>query len=271
MEELAQAAALIPAEALAQIPGCEGGRAPLAVAPLPGGRACNQVLRVQTSQGQFVWRRRFVPVDRPGSRAADELQAQRMAAAEGLAPRILAAHPLGHWMVMEYVDAPVWTAERLHSQAGIAALGRQLAQVHALALPADQPRVDAGAMAGEYLARLAEIDAAASAGLAPLRERVEVLSARLAATGGAVVLNHGDLMASNMLGEGPLLVDWEYAQVAEPGWDLACLLTYYPDLEPHLPRLLAASGVSAAVLQMHRERFSLLNRLWEGLTLHGAG
>ena len=239
--------------------------------PLAGGRACNEVLRVDTGQGRFVWRRRFTPVDRPGSRAADELYAQRMAAAVGLAPMILAAHPHGHWMLMEFVDAPPWTAQWLHEEAGIDALSGQLAQLHALALPADLPVVDAGAMADAYLARLAAVDAAAAAALAPLRERVESLGVRLAAAAGRPVLNHGDLMASNMLGEAPLLVDWEYAQVAEPGWDLACLLTYYPSMSRFMPRLLAATGIAATALEMQRERFELLNRLWERLAAHGAG
>ena len=262
---------MIPAAVLMQIPGCEDGRPPLAVAPLPGGRACNEVLRVETAQGRFVWRRRFAPVDRPGSRAADELNAQRMAAAIGLAPLILAAHPLGHWLLMEFIDAPVWTAEQLHSEAGIEALATQLAQLHALALPADLPVVDTGAMAADYLARLAAVDAAEATALAPLRERIDAISARLAAGTTRPQLNHGDLMASNMLGDAPLLVDWEYAQVAEPGWDLACLLTYYPELERFMPRLLAGSGVETAAVELQRERFTLLNRLWEHLAAHGAG
>lgn len=271
MEDVAQTVGVIPAGVLAQIPGCEDGRAPLALAPLPGGRACNQVLRVDTSQGRFVWRRRFAPVDRPGSRAADELQAQRVAATIGVAPLILAAHPYGHWMLMEYVDAPVWTPEQLHSEAGIDALSGLLAQVHALAPPDDQPRLDAGAVAGDYLARLAAVDAAEAAQLAPLQQRIETLSARLAALAGPAVLNHGDLMASNMLGAGPQLVDWEYAQVAPAGWDLACLLTYYPGLARFVPRLLAAAGIPALALELQREQFELLNRLWERLAVHGAG
>jgi aminoglycoside phosphotransferase (APT) family kinase protein len=89
------------------------------------------------------------------------------------------------------------------------------------------------------------------------------------------VLNHGDLMAGNLLGPGPLLVDWEYAQVADPTWDLACLMTYYPGMSRFTERLLAGAGLAGtsarAGLDLQRERFELLNRLWERLAAHGAG
>src|SRR5262249_12358661 len=152
---------------------------PLSQQPLPGGRGCNEVLRVDTAQGRFVWRRRFIPVDRPGSRAADELHAQRRAAAAGLAPAILAAHPRGHWLVMEFIDAPVWSTEQLHSETGALRLAGQLARLHALPAPVDIPEVDTTAMAGDYLARLAAIDPAQSAELLPVLDRVEALSSRL--------------------------------------------------------------------------------------------
>jgi thiamine kinase len=266
---------MIPAEVLVHLPGCEDGRPPIAVHPLPGGRGCNEVLRVDTPHGRFVWRHRLPPVERPGSRPMDELHAQQLAAAARLAPPLLAAHPQGHWLLMPFIDAPVWTPAQLQSESGAELLGRQMARLHALPVPAVLPPVDAPAMARGYLDRLAEVAPGEALELAPLLDRIIALGARLAATGEPLVLNHGDLMASNMLGPAPLLVDWEYAQVAEPTWDLACLLTYYPILSRYLPRLLAAAGLSRngamAELELQRERFELLNRLWERLAANGAG
>lgn len=266
---------MIPAAVLARIPGCEDGRPPQAVQPLPGGRGCNAVLRVDTAQGRFVWRHRLPPVERPGSRARDELHAQQLAAAAGLAPEVLAAHPDGHWLLMPFVDAPVWSRAQLQSESGAEKLGCQLARLHALAVPAQLPPVDAVAMARGYLARLAVVAPVEAVELAPLLHRITALGARLAASGEPLVLNHGDLIASNLLGTAPLLVDWEYAQVAEPTWDLACLLTYYPIMSRYLPRLLAAAGLArtgaVAELELQRERFELLNRLWERLAANGAG
>jgi thiamine kinase-like enzyme len=271
---MASTAGVVPEDILRSIPGCEDAQLPLAIEPLPGGRGCNQVLRVDTRAGRFVLRRRYAPVDRPGSRAADELRAQRLAAAAGLAPAVLAAHPAGQWMLMEFIDAPVWTRERLHSDAGVAVLGRQLAHLHEQPVPADWPAVDPVAMADDYLARLAAFDAGEAADQALFRERIAALSRRLSGLGLPLVLNHGDLMVSNLLGEVPLLIDWEYAQVADPGWDLACLMTYYPDISRFLPGLLAGSGLvgtTRVVLEMQLERFALLNRLWERLAVHEGG
>jgi aminoglycoside phosphotransferase (APT) family kinase protein len=266
---------MIPAAILALVPGCEDGRPPLAVQPLPGGRGCNEVLRVDTSRGRFVWRHRLPPIERPGSRPADEPRAQQLAAAAGLAPAVLAAHSQGHWLLMEFIDAPLWTPERLQSEGGAGQLGRQLAQLHALDVPAELQPVDAVSMARDYLSRLATVAPVEARELAPLLDRIRALGARLAASGSRPVLNHGDLMVSNMLGEAPQLVDWEYAQVADATWDLACLLTYYPGMGRYMPQLLAAAGMtgSAALagLELQMERFELLNRLWERLAANGAG
>lgn len=273
-QDLAPAQRLIPAEALACIPGCEGGEPPLAVAPLAGGRGCNLVLRVDTCQGRFVWRQRKPPVDRPGSRAADELRAHRLAAAAGLAPAVIAAHPQGTWMLLEYIGAPVWTESRLCSEAGASRLAAQLASLHALPVPADFAPVDALAMADDYLRELAVCDPGLALNLAPVRARIEELGTRLRESGQPCVLNHGDLAASNMLGGTPMLIDWEYAQVAEPGWDLACLLTYYPAMAQFLPVLLAnapSNSAAGQLLALQRERFAALNRLWEQLVTFQAG
>lgn len=258
---------MIPPAILVRIPGCEDGRAPLAVRELPGGRGCNQVLRVDTAQGRFVWRSRRPPLDRPGSAARMELLAQQLAAAAGLAPALVAADPAGQWLLMEFIDAPPWTEADLQSAAGVEALGRRLAALHAVPVPAALPGFDAARIAQGYLAQLADRDAALARVYQPLVARVRTLAGELAATAPRRTLVHGDLAVDNMLGAAPWLVDWEYAQVTDPGWDMACVLAYYPGLAPLAPRLLAAAGLEGAQvrqrLALQQELFSLLNRLWE--------
>src|SRR5690606_30448667 len=85
------AGAMIPPHLLALIPGCEEGVPPTSVQPLPGGRGCNVVLRVDTEAGTFVLRQRHTPLDRPGAVALTELRSQMAAASAGLAPRIIQA------------------------------------------------------------------------------------------------------------------------------------------------------------------------------------
>lgn len=259
MSLLAEALALLPA-------GLQGLEAPR-VQALPGGAGRNEVLRIDTGNGRFVWRRRRPPIDRPGSAAHTELLAHRLAAAAGLAPGILAAAPDAEWILMQHVDAEPWKDAAFDDLHNVQRLGARLAELHGLPVPAELPSADAAAMARGYVTRIAQRDAVAAAAAQPVVERVELLSERLADLGEGRVLVHGDLMASNLLGEKPVMVDWEYAQAADPTWDCACLLSYYPQLETCLPQLLASMRLSgpqiSARLALQRERFALLHRLWD--------
>jgi aminoglycoside phosphotransferase (APT) family kinase protein len=90
--------------------------------------------------------------------------------------------------------------------------------------------------------------------------------------GGAPSINHGDLQMGNLLGPLPLMIDWEYAQVTDPTYDLACLLSYYPALVPFRQTLLSAAELSGPAhlerLNLNLTLFDSLNRLW---TLANAG
>jgi aminoglycoside phosphotransferase (APT) family kinase protein len=180
---------------------------------------------------------------------------------------VLAAAADGNWILMEHVDAPTWTEVDLAATGGLARLGVRLAMLHGLAVPAGLPVANAPAMAQGYLAILHGRDPGAAAELEPLVGQVQRLTAELAGAARRQVLVHGDLMVSNMLGPRPLLVDWEYAQASDPDWDFACLLSYYPQLESRLTSLLGSAGLQGPAflesLALQRERFSLLNRLWE--------
>jgi aminoglycoside phosphotransferase (APT) family kinase protein len=258
---------MISPEVLAHVPGCEDLRPPQAVQPLPGGQGRNQVLRIDTTAGSFVLRRRLGRLDRPGALAITELTVHRAAAAAGLAPRIVAAAPDGRWMLMEFVDQPPWTEAGLRLPGAMERLGGRLALLQSLEPPTAVPVADAPAMAEGYLARLRERDPAAAHQLEPAIDTVRQLTAELEDFGQRSVLAHGDPMVSNMLGPLPVLVDWEYAQLADPTWDFACLLSYYPYLAEGLPRLLASAGLDhpreLARFNLQRRRFDLLNSLWE--------
>ena len=81
------------------------------------------------------------------------------------------------------------------------------------------------------------------------------------------VTTHGDLNANNFFGPVPMLVDWEYAQLADPIYDLACLSVYYPGLRLRRGELLGTAGITdangAVRLRLHVQLFDCLNRLWE--------
>jgi thiamine kinase len=266
---------MIPPEILALIPGCADGSPPLAVQPLPGGRGCNLVRRVDTGTGRFVLRQRRPPLDRPGSVAQAELRSQMAAAAAGLAPRVINAALDGSWLLMEFINADLWTQAQLLSSEGVERLGSRLAHLHGLAAPAGLPALDAPAIAAGYLQQLRHADARMAESHQPLLARIQKLSQAIEGLAGRAVLNHGDLQLANMLGREPMLIDWEYAQVVDPTYDIACLLTYYPRLESQLEHLMDAAGLSnladQAVLALQRERFACLNQLWEAANGAKAG
>ena len=126
--------------------------------------------------------------------------------------------------------------------------------------------LDVGAIVAGQLAVIRERDALAGPALAALAASASQLATRIASAAVAPVLNHGDLSVANLIGPRPQLVDWEYAQRADPVYDLACLLAYYPELEGQLDRLLGAAGLAGPDcrdrLATHRALFTVFNTLW---------
>jgi thiamine kinase len=253
---------------LAAVPGCESGKPPLAVNALVGGGAHNDVRLVETQVGRFVVRRRLPPVIRAGSDAALELECQRLAARHGLAPRVFAAASDASWMVMEFIASHPWQEQDLLSAAGVHRLGARLALVHAMPVAASMRPMDATHIANEQL-HVINSDCALDAHrveAAALARRTQQLASIVQDTDVPPCINHGDLQVANLIGNPPVLIDWEYAQIAAPTYDIACLLTYYPQLQELQPDLLAASGLTRPedleLLGLQKQLFACLNRLW---------
>lgn len=257
-------AGLIPAAALRVLPGCESGQLPLAVHRLPGGLA-NYSLRIDTVAGRCVLRVPRRVAAPPGVDRVREYACQQVAAAAGLAPRIIAAGEGASWLLMEFVAGAEWQRSQLLSPAALERLGQRIAELQRLT-PPDVPALDvAGIVRGQQTLILQrEPDAAVE--LQGQVERALQLAGLAAVAGAAPVLNHGDLNVANLLGPGPVLVDWEYAQLASPLYDIACLLTYYPEVEPLLDRLLGAAALDRlalrSALHAQRELFGILDLLW---------
>src|SRR5262249_29523114 len=110
-------------------------------------------------------------------------------------------------------------------------------------------------------------DPAAAPQVNPLVARTRQLAADCAAFAVTPVITHGDLDAGNLIGPVPMVVDWEYAQRADPVYDLACLSVYYPGLRLRGGELLAAAGITDANgpvrLELHAQLFDCVNRLWQ--------
>ena len=197
------------------------------------GSGLNRLRRIATPRGWEV--ERGWPVDAAAELSADmhtEVAAQRLAAAQGLAPPVLAFDPSARTLRMPWIDGrPLetgWTALPERRAAMAALLGR-LRAVPAPGLPTlDLP--------GRMLVlhqRLAARDAPRAALLSDEVAAAVALLASVAAPGGGRggpqaprCLVHGDLTPGNILlrDDGTaVLLDWEYSHAGGPWDDLAAL------------------------------------------------
>ena len=245
-------------EALGCVPGGRGDVRQ--VAGLDGG--ANATWRVDTAQGAFVVRLHGDWTHTAGVDRRREAQLHRAAAQAGLAPAIIAADPAGRFLVTEFAAGDVWQAQDLGNPARLARLARQLGELHALPVPQVAPW-SLGSLVAAHAERLTA-GAGSAAPLAPMLYRAQAILAETAAARPPCIV-HNDVNHANLLGPDPVLVDWEYAAVADPLSELACLLAYYPEAAPHLPLLLAESGLSAAHADPLRDLawvYTLVSWLW---------
>jgi len=258
---------VIPAPVLRRIPGCAGGEAPLSVQLLHGGRNVNRNLRIDTRVGRFVLRQRIREGTRPGADPLREVSCHRAAAAAHVAPAVLDAAPDCSWILMDYVEGGIWTPPRLQASEGLRTLGARLQRLHAITPPNGLGAFDPVSIATGQAQAIFERDPAAAAEVNALLARTRQLFVDCAAFAVTPVITHGDLNASNLIGPVPMLVDWEYAQLADPVYDLACLSVYYPGLLLREAELLATAGITdangAVRLRLHAQLFDSLNKLWE--------
>jgi aminoglycoside phosphotransferase (APT) family kinase protein len=258
---------VIPASVLQRIPGCAGGEAPLSVQLLHGGRNVNCNLRIDTRVGRFVLRQRIREGPRPGADPLREMACHRAAAAAGVAPAVLDAAPDGGWILMDYVEGGMWTPPQLQAPEGLRTLGACLQRLHVITPPTGLAAFDPVSIATGQAQAILERDPSAAAQVNALVARTRQLALDCAAFPVTPVMTHGDLNASNLIGRLPMLVDWEYAQLADPIYDLACLSIYYPGLRSRGGELLGTAGITdasgAVRLDLHAQLFDSLNGLWK--------
>jgi thiamine kinase len=156
-----------------------------------------------------------------------ELEVLQEAAQRGLAPTLICGDAERGLLVQEWVEGCSWAASSVRHPANIARLADLLKRVHELSQPAPARVMLPGAWVEHYETALT----AANAGVpAPFAAAAAMRLASLdALPRPAHVVCHSDLHLMNLL-ECPLpstrtsalkLLDWEYAHISEPFWDLA--------------------------------------------------
>lgn len=155
-------------------------------------------------------------VDRYSERAA--IQAATEA---GLAPEVLACDPLSGVLVTRWIEEPVWTPEQARQTDSIQRIAELLRRLHSLPVPRGVRALDLAALIDGYWRALEARQTSLPADFTAHHPTAQQLLQRRAAP--AAQLCHNDLHAGNIVGTGPhvRLLDWEYAGIGEPLFDLA--------------------------------------------------
>jgi thiamine kinase len=263
------------ARALVHVPGCEDGAPALAVRALSGG-SINRSLRVDTARGSFVVRLGGLEAVQLGADRRREARLHGLAAAAGLAPRILFAAPDASFLVTEWLTGRVFARADMQHRVQLRKIAGRLAELHALRPPANGPHdglagergaLDPLAQAQRFAAQIGAQAPLESRDIAALLTQARGATDRAGSAGRARTIVHNDLHHANLLeADRVYLLDWEYANLGDPLLDLASLLAYHPAARLHEGLLLQETGLievaSPENLRALTWLFDLLNFLW---------
>ena len=257
---------MIGATLLQHVPGCEDGEAPYSQELIGGGKV-NRSFLVRTRRGRFVLRLNENATSDPGLDRARELVLHTAAANAGIAPQVVYADP-GHFcLITDFLDGRLWTPHYFTRMRDLRSLGQRLRVLQGV-VPPSVPRFDPMTSARRYADMIIGSDSDEAGRIQFLLANGAEAMTRAASSQRAPSIVHCDLHHGNVLtADRVYFIDWEYAQVADPLLDLACVMTYYPRAVAHGALLLEASGLAdvgatPAMLTELTNVFTLLTYLW---------
>jgi thiamine kinase len=144
------------------------------------------------------------------------------AVAADLAPAVVYSEPERGILISRWVDGNCVRPEDTPRPAILSSMAGLLRRIHALPMPAPA-RVMTPGQWMDYYSRPASPAASASRSAALRSVALERLSALAGLPSAAAVMCHSDLHILNLIERGGslMLLDWEYAHVSDPFWDLA--------------------------------------------------
>jgi thiamine kinase len=214
---------------------------------------------VERNGEQFVLRLDKPEAARLGLNRENERVVCQAIAEAGLTPPYLHFDPAAGVALRPFITGRSLCRDDLLEPRMLQRLADVLRRLHRL--PAVGAPFDAAGAVRRYAAQLANPEAAA------LAEQAAGLLAGIGRHSAAPALCHNDLVAENMLDteEGGLqLIDWEYAAIGDPYFDLAVVARHH-DLAPSLSQLLIEAYLQRAPSREESARFALQCRFYDAL------
>jgi thiamine kinase-like enzyme len=196
-----------------------------------------------------------------------EVQVLERAADAGIAPPLVYFDLDGAVLLSRWAEGRCWVSQEAAAPANLQRIAALLRRVHALAVPLPARQVTAlqwMAIYDEALSRRTSSSSDPALRRAAL-SRAHAL-AELPRAPGTVC--HSDLHTMNLIQQGNslLLLDWEYAHVADPLWDLAGWCANN-DFEAETQRNLLTHYLGDAPISSQWQRFRLLLALYDYICL----
>ena len=138
----------------------------------------------------------------------------------GIGPQIVWSDPKSGVLISSYIPGCTWSVADVHDLVSLENLAVTLRQLHSL--PPRGPTFEPGKRAWAY-ARMAGTETADNIAVQAARQ-AEILYSDIK----QAAICHNDLVHSNIIGKGAVrLIDWEYAAVGDPGFDLAIVVRHH--------------------------------------------
>ena len=196
-----------------------------------------------------------------------EAQLLECAGSSSLAPALVYCDLERAFMVSRWVEGRSWSPDEAKGEANIVKMAALLRRVHALPIPLPPRLMEPRSWVQVYGAALSRRGrgvpdpALRAAAESNLRE----FNGLPAAAG---VVCHSDLHRMNLLSrdESLVLLDWEYAHISDPFWDLAGWAANN-DLEPHAQGELLTQYLGRAPAPVDWRRLRLLMWLYDYVCL----
>jgi len=192
------------------------------IEPLIGG-AVNETYRLFCDSGSLILRRDTPLAAVLGLDRQTEIDVLTVAADRGLGPTVIWADPDAGLLLTEYQEGHSWREADLHNKKNLGRIGKLLQRLHQV--PIDAKPVDLSRYACRYAQQLATDEA----------DRIAREAGKLAdkwcAENSRHVLCHNDPIAGNIIetkeNDRLVLIDWEYAGLGEPCFDLAVVIRHH--------------------------------------------